>query len=494
MTVPVAGLARVGVVAVVAAGVVVAATQVEGAVAVAPPAPTRATSSSSAPVTSASLLCPGPELVGVPGVDDIPVAAGVTAVTAPRQVVGKTASGDGKVTLRGMPGDGLGSATIRGAAARTDVGKAAGVEVDADGSLAPGVAAAQSWLRPAGDQRGLAAAACSTPGADLWLLAGGGSPGRQERLVLTNPGGNAVTVDVTVHGPDGLVESGAGQGIVVPAHGRTAFLVDTIAPDVASPAIHVVAQGGVVSAVVNDLWLDGVRAAGTDDASPTAAPSRDQVVPAVAVGGRAILRVAVPGSSEAVVQARLLTKDGPRALPAGAVVRVAGGAVRDIDLSKAAPGYYGVQVKADQPVVAGAFIERAAPGKPSDFAWTASTAPISGVAGLPLAAPAGAGSAVMTHSLSLVATGDPAVAEVVTVDAAGRTESRQVSVAADGVAAASLVNATSVWVRKVAGDGQLRAGVLTWTYDSNGTLITAVPLRDAPLRTKTVTLREAPRP
>ena len=53
------------------------------------------------------------------------------------------------------------------------------------------------------DLRGLATAACAAGGSDLWLLGGGADPGRQERLVLTNPGDNPVTADVTVHGAAG---------------------------------------------------------------------------------------------------------------------------------------------------------------------------------------------------------------------------------------------------------------------------------------------------
>ena len=95
------------------------------------------------------------------------------------------------------------------------------------------------------------------------------------------PGGNPVTVDATLHGPDGAVSSPNGKGILVPAHGRASFLLDSISGDLASPVVHVVAEGGVVGAVVNDTWLDGTRAGGSDDALPAAAPSRDQVIPAV---------------------------------------------------------------------------------------------------------------------------------------------------------------------------------------------------------------------
>jgi hypothetical protein len=356
--------------------------------------------------------------------------------------------------------------------------------------MAPGIAATQGWLVPSGDQRSLGSAPCQQAGAEFWILAGGGAPGRQERLVLTNPGGNPVSVDVTLHGGDGPVASSNGKGVVVPAHGRAAVLLDSISGDLGSPAVHVVAQGGLVSAVVNDLWLDGTRAGGSDDATPSAAPSRVQVVPAVPVEGRAILRVAVPGSGEAVVQARVLTAQGPRALPSGAVVRVDGGSVADIDLSRLPAATVGIQVRADVPVVAAALTYRVKGSAPGDLAWSASTEGLAGVAGLPLDSP-GAGSTPLSRNLWLTVTGDSAAVQVVTVDARGAVRSQTAQVPPDTTSAVPVAGATSVWVRRLSGAGEVHAGVVSWVNDAQGTLFTSTPLRDSALRTTTPGLRPA---
>ena len=347
----------------------------------------------------------------------------------------------------------------RGATSVGDLASPAGVLVSATESMAAGVAAAQSWLVPSGDLRSLGGAACSQPGAEFWILAGGGDPGRQERLVLTNPGGNPVTVDATLHGPEGVVSSPNGKGILVPAHGRASFLLDSISGDLTSPVVHVVAEGGVVGAVVNDTWLDGARAGGSDDAVPAAAPSRDQVIPAVLVsGGTGLLRIAVPGSSEAVVQARVLTPDGPRALPGGGVFRMDGGTVRDIDLSKLPATNVGIQVRADVPVVAAAMVTRAQPGKAGDLAWTTSTPPITGVAGLPLAAPAGQTNGPIRRYLAVTVSGDTAGVEVITVDAKGVETSLRPNVGIDAAGIVEVTGAASVWVHRVSGTGAVRAG------------------------------------
>jgi hypothetical protein len=496
VNISVSGLLRTTLVAAAGAGIVVGAMQTQGALALgsttsADPSDSVGVAGTNA-VRSASLVCPGPELKGVKGVDDVDVGVRVAAASAPlRAMTGShPASAPGALTLSRMPRGNLGSpVTARGTTAAADQAKASGVLVSASESMAAGLAASQSWLVPTGDRRSLGASPCTQPGADFWIMAGGGQPGRQERLVLTNPGGNAVTVDATLHGAKGPVSSPGGKGIVVPAHGRTAFLLDSITGDLANPVVHVVADGGVVGAVVNDLWLDGTRAGGSDDAVATAAPSRDQVIPAVSVTGPAVLRVAVPGNGEAVVQARVLTADGPRALPTGGVIRIDGGAVRDIDLSRLPSATVGIQVRADVPVVASTLVNRAAPGKPGDFAWCASTPPITGVAGMPLLTLAGAARPVH-HYLSLTSSGDTAGVEVVTVDANGVEKSVRPQIGVDASLTLDVTFAASVWVHRVSGKGQVRAGVVSVLNDPQGQLITTVPLRDAVLRTTTVGLRE----
>lgn len=493
MNLSVSGIVRTSLVAAAGVGIVVGATHAQGALALgSTKAVDTATSSATSPVRSSSLVCPGPELKGVEGVDDLDVGVRVAAATAPLRALTGTqpASAPGRIGLSRMPKGSLGApATARGVNLVADQKRPEGVLVSGTESMAVGVAAAQSWLVPSGDQRSLGGTACGQPGAEFWIMAGGGAPGRQERLILTNPGGNAVTVDITLHGAKGPVSSPNGKGIVVPAHGRTAFLLDSINGDLANPVVHLVADGGVVGAVVNDIWLDGTRAGGSDDAVPAAAPSRDQVIPAVAVDGQSVLRIAVPGNDEAVVQARVLTAQGPRALPADGVNRIDGGAVRDIDISRLPVGTVGLQVRADVPIVAAAVVTRAAPGKPGDFAWTSSTPPISGVAGMPLADPAGTTTPIQ-RVLSVTSSGDVAGIEVVTVDAAGVETSRRPEIGVDASAVIDLTGATSVWVHRVSGRGQVRAGVVASLTDGQGTLISTTPLRDAALRTTTVGLRE----
>jgi len=451
-----------------------------------------ATKAQAEPVTKAQPICPGPEALGIEGLpDSVAQTVSMSAVTAPVAslpsgfAVGKST---GSLTIRGLPSGGkwAAPATARGQLVPAKISTARSALVMGTGAIAPGTVATQrSWVS-AGESRSWVTAACMPAAASSWLLAGGAEPGRRERLVLTNPGPNPVTVDVTVLGVLGPIQSPNGRGLVVGPHARTVVLLDAIAGSEPSPVVHVTAQGGEVAAVLSDTWLDGVVPRGGDDAAPVAEPAREQVIAGLAIEGRATLRVAVPGDDEAVVESRVLTSTGPRGLPAGAVTRVAGHSTRDIDLSALPPGAYAVQVRADVPVVAAAMVERrrAADGA-SDLAWSGASSPIRTLAGMALHGP----TVVRPFErLDLAATGEPASVLVTTVAANGVASTKEVAVEADSVFNLRLVGATSVWVTPLT--GLVRAAVVTWVIDRHGVVLSVTPLADLSLTTTSLPLRE----
>lgn len=306
--------------------------------------------------------------------------------------------------------------------------------------------------------------------------------------MLTNPWPNPVTVDVSVLGVSGPIESPNGHGLVVAGHGRTVVLLDAIAGLERSPVVHVVAQGGEVAAVLSDTWLDGVVSRGGDDAGPAAAPSREQVVAGVPIQGGSILRLGVPGDNEAVVQWKALTSGRPGALPSARVTRVAGRSSKDIDLSSLSPGTYAVRVNADVPVVAAVMVDRRrGADAPSDLAWSPSSGAIRSLAGMALPA---SGSKGISHRLDLAATDDSASVLVTSVGAGGRVSSKEVSVVADSVSTVSLTGATSVWVTPRT--GLVRAAVLTTHTDAGGVLLSLTPLADLTLTATPLSLRQLP--
>ncbi len=477
----------------VGAGMVLGATYVSGPINVAQQTrPGPAPKAHSEPVTVTQSICPGPEALGIAGLPNLLAqTVSATAVTAPAASLPAgfaTAHAAGSVTISGLPSGGKwpAPATVRGQVVSGQISVAQSVLITGAGAMAPGTVATQwSWTK-SGGSRGLVTAACMPAAASSWLIAGGADPGRRERLVLTNPGPNPVTVDLNVLGVKGPIQSPNGQALVVGGYARTVVLINAIAGSERSPAVHVTAHGGEVAAVLSDTWLDGVVPRGGDDTGSTAAPAREQVMAAVPIEGRAILRIAVPGDREAVVESRVLTARGPKALPSGGVTRVAGHCTRDIDLSSLAPGAYAVQVRADVPVVAAAMVDRRrAAGAPSDLAWSVASSPIRTLAGMALPAAEVKG---LIDRLDLAATGHPASVLVTTVGAGGRVSTKEVAIGADSVSTLALDGATSVWVRSRT--GLVRAAVLTSVTDIGGVLLSLTPLADLTLSTTSSPLRE----
>lgn len=448
-------------------------------------------------VTQAQAICPGPEALGIAGLKDSRAqVASVTAVAAPQSALPTGLAGGqnaGTLTMSGLPTGGTWAdpVTVRGQTASGQISTAQSALVSGEGAMAPGTVATQrSWVK-SGDNRALVTAACMPAAASSWLVAGGGAPGRRERLILTNPGPNAVTVDLTVLGVNGPIQSPNGHGLVVGPHARTVVLLDAIAGSEPSPVVHVVVQGGEVAAVLSDTWLDGVIPRGGDDTAPVAAPAREQVMAGVAIDGRATLRIAVPGNGEAVVEARVLTASGPKPLGANGVTRLAAHSTKDIDLSALPPGAYAVQVRADVPVVAATMVDRRlAPGAPSDLAWSGASGPITTLAGMALDGKAlgGPGGTGLRGRLDLAATYDPASVLVTTVGDSGQASTKEVAIGADSVSSLALDGATSVWVTPLT--GVVRAAVLTWVTDAGGTLLSVTPMADLTLTTTSVVLRE----
>ncbi len=455
-------------------------------------APAPAPRAQTGPIARAQAICPGPEELGIAGLKDSRVQiSSVTAVAAPLAslpVGFAAAQGSGSLTLSGLPAGGTWSApvTVRGQSVSGQISTAQSALVAGAGAIAPGTVATQrSWIT-SGDDRGLFTAACMPAAASSWLIAGGAQPGRQERLVLTNPGPNPVTVDLTVLGVKGPVQSPNGRGLVVGPYSRTVILLDAIAGSEPSPVVQVNAHGGEIAAVLSDTWLDGVVPRGGDDAMPVAKPAREQVIAGASIAGRATLRVAVPGDNEAVIQSRVLTQAGPRALPAGGVTRVAAHSTKDIDLGSLPPGAYAVQVRADVAVVAAAMVERrVAADTPSDLAWSGASTPIRRMAGMPLHRAADDG---LIERLDLAATKAPATVLVTTVGADGHVSTKEVAIGADSVTLVPLVDVTSVWVTRRT--GVVRAAVVTVVTDDKGTLMSVTPLTDLTLTTTSSPLRE----
>jgi hypothetical protein len=342
----------------------------------------------------------------------------------------------------------------------------------ASGSLAPALAATQEWESTEKDLRGLTTTPCLPAGSDLWLLAGGDGVGRQERLVLLNPGGNPVTADVVVHGTGGRL--GDARTVTVAAGGRTALLLDAWAGSEAAPAVHVVADGGGLQATLTETWLSGSTPRGAETVVPADAPSTTQVVPAALLGEQATLRLAVPGEESAVTRVSVLGPDGLVPTTDTSVLTVAAGATAELDVPGVRAGTYAVLVRADVPVVASVVTDAGNGTDPGDVAWASSAPAVTEVSGAALPSTTG-----VSRTLGLAATGG-AVTAVVHQVTDGEVTTRSVPVAGDHTAAVDLGDADAVWV-EASGRGVLRAAVVSTSGGGADRLVSVMPLEPAPV-------------
>ena len=483
-------VARVGALVVVAAGVAVGAARVPGTVEL---APARGQAGlprvSNVLVDEATIVCPGQQRLGAAGLRNVSGDVRVGASPAPADTLRAAGvappPGAGQVDLEsGASGAVMATgATIDGLVA-APVTSTAPVLARATGALAPGLLATQVWRHTGDDDRGLVVTPCGLPAADAWLVGGGAGPSRTERLVVSNPGANAVTVAFDVFGRRGPIASAEGRSLSIPPRERVVVSLDALAPDEASPAVHVIATGGVVSAVLSDQWIDGATPRGIDDSTPAAAPATTQVVAGLDVAATTSLRLVNPSTvGEALVQVTVLTDRGPSQPAELRAVRVPPGATADVALTLA-PGAYGLRLSSDRPVTAAAWTERRATtaDQMGDFAWLPATPAIRGVAGATLPA-----LDAMTKRLLLSAGAQGSTLEVeITTGTERRTV--PVTVKPDSTVVVDLGRADRVWV--AAREGDARAAVSVVGVDAGVPQVAAVPLTTAPVTSLSVPVRQ----
>ena len=482
----VSGIVRAAAVAVVAAGLAVGATRVSGSVQLATPGErVGLPESSSVLVDAASLVCPGQQRLGATGLRDVRGTVTVAAASPASGVVaGTPGSGSGSVQLLGGPSStGLAQTADRGAVASAGVGAADVVVARASGILAPGLVATQVWRHTGDDDRGLTVTPCQLPSSDVWLVGGGSGPSRTERIIVSNPGANAVSVSFEVLGSSGRIDAAADRDASIPPLSRQVVSLDAIAPDEGYPVVHVTATGGVVSAVLDDQWILGATGRGIDDATRAASPGTDLVVPGVETGGASSLRLANPGDTEALAQVRLLTDTGAVQPDNLRAVRVPAGSTLDVPLP-ANRAAMGLGIRSDQPLVAAAWAERRATtaDRMGDFAWTPATPALRGVAGVLLPGLKGT-----TKRLLLTAGPAPATAQV-RLGSGGGAKLSTVAVPADSTVAVAVGDADAVWVSPTA--GSVRAAVSVAGVDGGVPFFSVASLTDAPVRALSIPVRQ----
>jgi hypothetical protein len=395
---------------------------------------------------------------------------------------GKDAAGPGHARLTGVHGADtpldLVAPSSGSVLATPDTGP---VVARGTGASAPGMAAGQLTRSGVPAMRGLLGTPCAAPGTDFWFVGSGAVVGQRGRVYLTNPEPAPAVVDVTLYGPDGVIDAPAGRGIAVAAGAQEVTLLDALAPGITVFAVNVHVRRGRISAAVRDQQVAGLTPKGADWLPPAAAPARHQLVPGVLSGtGQRRLQVVAPGESDAIVKVRLVAESGTFA-PAGLdVIEVPAGTVKDVDLAPFGTGdAFAVDLDSDVPVTAGVLDRVSAAGSEvEDVAYAAAGFPLrpatpgvvpearigTGVTStLLLAAPAGA--AHVRLSVLPPATGTP---RELTVPAGSQLPVDLATLGATG--------SVAVLVRPLAGSGPLYAVREVSQSDPAGPLVTSEPV------------------
>jgi hypothetical protein len=361
------------------------ATQIEPA---SPATPAR-TEARFVPVARAVAACPDP-VADARSATSVSVAApgAIDSRTSGRS--GSAGAASGRATVvplgRSSPVTGrlsaVGSTVVDVTAPATGSGAEAAADprpllARASGALAPGLDVTMTTRSTADDLRGLLSDSCVTPGTEFWFVGSGAVVGQRGRVYLTNSEPVPAQVDVTLYGPNGLIDAPSGRGVTIAAGQQQVLKLDALAPDVERFGIHVEVRQGRIAAAVRDQQVAGLTPRGADWVPAAESPSRRLVLPGVLSGqGERRLQVLVPGDTDAIVRVRLVGSDGSF-VPSGLdVVEARAGRVTDIDLASYTGGRaVAVALTSDQPVTAGLLMRvGGGPAEVSEIAYTAAAA------------------------------------------------------------------------------------------------------------------------
>jgi len=307
------------------------------------------------PIGSSVLLCPEPGTGGDLGVR-------VTAAVVPGQP-GQD-GGPGSAGLETLPGKESARSVIKQVGEQGQIeafgNRLPAIRAYGEGSLAPGLVADQWGRDPSGRGRGMASTACAPAASDFWFVGGGAIAGRKTRVLLVNPDDTAASVDVIVHGPDGIIEAPAGRGLVIPALDRLTVQLDVLAPGVSATAFHVIARTVRIGASVDDEQRSGLDSVGTDWIPQSAQPANKVYVPGIINGlGARVLSMVSTSDNDANVTVRVMSAEGAYEPAVRNSFTVTSGAVLTVDMSPAIPQTPDgalpstLELTSDQPIVAG---------------------------------------------------------------------------------------------------------------------------------------------
>jgi hypothetical protein len=251
---------------------------------------------------------------------------------------------DGKAGKAGKDPDGTASVLVPKEPGAQVTGEESGADAPAligaaEGDLAPGWTVQQTTTVPAGQGRGVLGLACAPPDTDFWLPGVSTAEDRTDYLHLTNPDDAAAVVDIELYGKDGALKSSLGDGIQVQPRASVPVLLSTLTEKPqADLTAHVTVRSGRVAAAVRAT--DARR--GSDWLTPAADPAPAVVVPGIPTDvTSARLIVFAPGESDAEVDVRVASPNGPITPAGNESLHVKSGMTAVVDLGDVTKGEAG---------------------------------------------------------------------------------------------------------------------------------------------------------
>lgn len=256
--------------------------------------------------------------------------------------------------------------------------------VDDGGALA----GSQSQVASTETVAGFAAAACAEALDEAWLVAGATDVGRTSLIVLSNPTSVAATVSLELFGENGPIDAPGTSAILVPAGQQVVLPLAGFAPNVRTPVVHVISEGGRVAANLQHTVIRGLTPGGVELAGPSALPAETVVIPGVVLSANTadtgedhthdledshpVIRLLAP---DADAQATIdITAESNGAVTSLKIDLTAGQSI-DVPLDGLSTGGHTITVRSSEPIVAAARTAVTLQNAP-DFSWHAASEPL----------------------------------------------------------------------------------------------------------------------
>ncbi|RTE50123.1 DUF5719 family protein [Actinobaculum sp. 352] len=227
-----------------------------------------------------------------------------------------------------------------------------------------------------GDLRGTAMNPCQSASMDQWLVGSQSGVGTSNEILLANPGLTPVTVRLAAYGSVGRLDLGSSSRVTVDAQTVQRVSLDGIVESDSRIAVHVTTDAGAVAASMQEITLDGARAAGVSFVTPGQSGT-DLIIPGInATEGQTAnleaptLRIVNPGTQAATVDVYTRDDDEEEELAGGQGLTVAPGTVLDLSLAGLSPGFHSLRLRSSSEIAAGVELHRqSGDTAPRDIAW-----------------------------------------------------------------------------------------------------------------------------